>query len=244
MYSRKLSILLWAVLNVLVSGSSTEAMVTVRPLPLGFIVSVCAAPDIWHGTLTVGRGSRSGVSSLGLSSERLGSSGFFLRNLSLTFLPRDFSLAQSFLTRPMILSTTQSTALFTGRAIFWKISLTLLAMPPMPRIAASAPMRTGIERASASSILAATPPVLPFEMAMIASSTELMNSMIWRPLVMMNRTMSMIILQARMNADAGLNRDTIQVMPAMMIVGSRYSTMLPIRSFFRSPTRVLRSSHM
>jgi hypothetical protein len=48
----------------------------------------------------------------------------------------------------------------------------------------------------------------------------------------------MIILQARMNADAGLNRDTIQVMPAMMIVGSRKETRLLIRSFFRSPTRV------
>jgi hypothetical protein len=55
---------------------------------------------------------------------------------------------------------------------------------------------------------AGTPPLPPLAIAMTASRTALTNSMIWRAWVTMKRTMSMIILQARMNADAGLNSES------------------------------------
>ncbi|MFE7268607.1 hypothetical protein ACFU9B_42690 [Streptomyces sp. NPDC057592] len=48
-----------------------------------------------------------------------------------------------------------------------------------------------------------------------------MNSMIWAPWFTMNVTMLMIPLTARTKAQAGLRREMIQVMPAMMTVGIR-----------------------
>src|SRR5437763_14892522 len=41
-------------------------------------------------------------------------------SLSVSFFARALTLAQTFLARPTILSITQSIALFTGRASFWK----------------------------------------------------------------------------------------------------------------------------
>ncbi|MEU2182823.1 hypothetical protein [Streptomyces thermolilacinus] len=114
---------------------------------------------------------------------------------------------------------TWSTALLTGAASRRTICRTRAAMPPTPRIAASTPSRTGIERASARSIRAGTPPLPPRAMAMTASSTACTNAKIWRACVTTNRTKSMISFTARTNADAGLSSEITQVIPATTMVG-------------------------
>ena len=60
----------------------------------------------------------------------------------------------------------------------------------------------------------------------------------------MNETKSMIILQALMNADAGLSSEMIQVMPAIRTVGIRYSLIFENRLALRSPTLSVISSQI
>lgn len=118
-------------------------------------------------------------------------------------------------------STILSIARFTGLATTWNTLLTLLARPPMPSREARKPISSGTLAASAASTILGTPAEPPLAMAMTASRTELTNSTIWAPWFTMNVTMSMIPLTARMKAEAGLRREMIQVMPAMMTVGMR-----------------------
>ncbi|MFD0622258.1 hypothetical protein ACFQ2K_04900 [Streptomyces sanglieri] len=76
-------------------------------------------------------------------------------------------------------------------------------------------------RSLTASTILGTPADPPLAMVMTASRTALTNSMIWAPWFTMNVTMSMIPLTARTNAEAGLRREMIQVIPAMMTVGIR-----------------------